>query len=80
MVFEVKQEYKKCIGCGACVSIDPEHWEFNDKENKAVLKNAKSLGDNQNTLVLEIENPEKIQEAADACPVQCILVKEKKSD
>ena len=19
-----------CIGCGACVSIDPEHFEFND--------------------------------------------------
>ena len=20
-----------CIGCGACVSIDPEHFEFNDE-------------------------------------------------
>ena len=20
-----------CIGCGACVSIDPQHFEFNDE-------------------------------------------------
>ncbi len=79
MVFEVVQEHKKCIGCGACVSIDPDLWEFNDETNKAILKGGKSLGDEQDSYILEIENPEKAREAADACPVKCIHVKEKTS-
>ena len=77
MVWEIKQEHNKCIGCGACVSIDPEHWEFNDEENKVDLKGAKKLDDEQASQVLEVEDPGKAQEAAENCPANCIFVTEK---
>ena len=28
-----------CIGCGACVSIDPEHFDFNDEGLSSVISN-----------------------------------------
>jgi len=77
MVWEIKQEHEKCIGCGACVSVDPEHWEFNNEDNKAELKGAKKLDDEHKTQILEVDDPGKAQEAADACPVKCIFVEEK---
>ncbi len=77
MTFEIKQEHKNCIGCGACVSIDPEYWEFNDETNKAVLKGGKALSDENDTYVLEVEKIGKFQETADACPVKCIFLNKK---
>ncbi|RLE47664.1 ferredoxin [Candidatus Woesearchaeota archaeon] len=78
MVWEIKQEHEKCIGCGACVSIDPDHWEIDSETGKARLKGAKTLDDEFKTQVLEVDDPGKAQEAADICPVNCISVKEKK--
>lgn len=51
---------EECIACGACVEICPEVFSLNE-----------SLG------FAQVLNPgggeeEKIQEAIDACPVQCI--------
>ena len=28
---KIKVLTEQCIGCGACVGIDPEHFEFNDE-------------------------------------------------
>ena len=52
-----------CIGCGACVGIDPEHFEFNDEGLSQVI--------NQDNL--ESEN---LQNAMEACPVSVIYVEE----
>lgn len=30
---------EQCIGCGACVAIDPEHFDFNDNGLSSVIKN-----------------------------------------
>lgn len=30
---------EKCIGCGACVAIDPEHFDFNDNGLSNVVNN-----------------------------------------
>jgi ferredoxin len=50
---------QECISCGVCVDICPEVFLLNDRD------------------VSEVYNPtgapeEKIQEAIDSCPVQCI--------
>jgi ferredoxin len=52
-------EQQECISCGVCVEICPEVFRLNDRD------------------VSEVHNPagapeEKIQEAIDSCPVQCI--------
>jgi ferredoxin len=49
----------ECISCGLCAEICPEVFRLNDKD------------------LSEVYNPtgapeEKIQEAIDSCPVQCI--------
>ena len=50
---------EECISCGVCVDICPEVFRLNDRD------------------VSEVYNPsgapiEKIQEAIESCPVQCI--------
>lgn len=77
MVWEIKQEHEKCIGCGACVAVDPDHWEIDDSSGRAVLKGSKTLDDEHKTQVLDVEDPGKAQEAADMCPVTCIFVNKK---
>jgi len=52
-------DQEACISCGLCVEVCPEVFRLNDQD------------------VSEVYNPagapeEKIQEAIDSCPVQCI--------
>ncbi len=35
-----------CIGCGACVAIDPEHFDFNDDGLSNVISNENIESDN----------------------------------
>ena len=52
-----------CIGCGACVGIDPEHFDFNEDGLSCVISE---------------ENLESsaVQDAIAACPVQIISLEE----
>lgn len=56
-----------CIGCGACVGIDPEHFDFNEDGLSHVISE---------------ENLESttIQDAIAACPVQVISLEEAKEE
>lgn len=49
-----------CIGCGACVAIDPEHFDFNEGVSVATSQ----------------EVTDSVREAAGACPVGAIEVEE----
>lgn len=49
-----------CIGCGTCVSMCPDVFEFKD-DKAQVIKN-----------VDHIKNEKCIKEAKEACPVQAI--------
>ena len=51
---------EQCIGCGACIAIDSEHFDFDCE--KGISK------------VISYENTESetVQEAIDACPVSAI--------
>lgn len=55
---------EKCIGCGACIAIDPSHFDFDNE-----------LGTSK---VISQENieEESVKEAIDACPVGAISIME----
>ena len=55
-----------CIGCGACIAIDPEHFDF-DGEGKSDVKS------NEN---LENDN---LKNAIESCPVGAISLNDEKS-
>ena len=63
MAYKIKYNEKECIGCGACTAVCPENWEMADND-KAVAKN------------LELKEVGCNQEAADACPMECIEIVE----
>lgn len=50
---------ERCIGCGACVAIDPEHFAFNDDGKSSVITNEN----------LESEN---LVNAIESCPTSAI--------
>ncbi len=52
-----------CIGCGACVSIDPEHFEFND-EGLSYATNNENLESND------------LASAISSCPTSAITIEE----
>ncbi len=53
----VKVDQEKCIGCGACVAIDPENFDFNDEGISTVIN--------------EIAT-DAAKDAEEACPVLAI--------
>ena len=58
---KVKVIDDKCIGCGACIAIDSEHFDFDpEKGISMVISEA------------NIEESEAVKEAVDACPVGAI--------
>ena len=63
-------EKEKCIGCGSCAALCEKYWEIKD-DGKSELKGSK---DNAGKYELEISEVECNQDAADACPVQCIII------
>ncbi len=62
MVHRIVQDVDACIGCGSCAAVCPENWVL--RGDKGVPKSTK------------IRNVSCNQEAADACPVQCIRIEE----
>lgn len=52
-----------CIGCGACIGIDSEHFEFSD-DGYSIVKSQENL-----------DSPS-LMDAIDACPVAIISLEE----
>ena len=69
---KIIQEKDKCIGCGSCVAICPNHWEMG-KDGLASLKGGSK--NDQGQYELEVEKADCSEDAADACPVQCIIIR-----
>lgn len=63
--YEVKHDRTGCIGCGACVSACPKYWEM--------ASDGKSKFKGKNPLTVDIDCN---KQAAAACPVNVITVKE----
>ena len=51
-----------CIGCGACVAMDPEHFDFND-DGFSVVKSNDNITEETNSVV-------------ECCPVGAIRLEE----
>lgn len=56
-----------CIGCGACVAIDPDHFEFDDNGLSSVINNE------------NIES-EGVTTAIESCPTNAISLDESDCD
>lgn len=52
-----------CIGCGACIAVDSEHFDFNDNGQSSVIKN-----DNLET--------DELKNAIASCPVNAIKLED----
>ena len=52
-----------CIGCGACVAIDPQHFAFNDSRLSEVVSE-------ENLDTMELQN------AIESCPTAAIVMEE----
>ena len=64
---KIKVNQEACIGCGACVAIDPEHFEFNDEGLSHPIKQ-------DNLESAELKN------AIDSCPTSAISMGECEKD
>lgn len=58
MAVKIKHDRNKCIGCGACAAVCPGNWVMEGDKSKPKKTSVEKAGCNQ--------------QAADACPVQCI--------
>lgn len=65
-------EREKCIGCGSCQAFCPKYWQLAD-DGKIDFLDSKQIAETKN-FEKELKEPECNQEAADACPVQCIRI------
>lgn len=59
-----------CVGCGACAAVCPKYWEMKG-DGKSFLRGSKVIGEEH---ILVVPHPECNEDAANACPVQCIRV------
>ncbi len=64
---KLKVNEEACIGCGACVAIDPEHFDFNDDGLSNVISNENTESDNA-------------KNAMSSCPTNAISYVEIKDD
>ncbi len=55
---------EECIGCESCVELCPEVFEFDDKNEKAIV------------ILAEGGDEECIEEAISTCPSECIFWEE----
>ena len=60
---KIKVSEEACIGCGACVAIDPEHFAFNDEGLSKPINQ-------ENLETTELRN------AIDSCPTSAIILDE----
>ncbi|MDP3947694.1 MAG: ferredoxin [bacterium] len=66
---------KNCIGCNACVELDPKNWKMNAKDGKADLIDGKNKKGVYQKEINEIEK-ENAQKSAESCPVNIIKIEE----
>lgn len=62
---KINVDKEKCIGCGACVAIDPEHFQFDEDGKSSCLSNE----DLESNVLLN---------AIESCPTSAISIVEEK--
>ena len=64
---KVKVNEDACIGCGACIAIDSEHFDFDSDGRSCVISN-------------ENLNSDDLSNAIESCPVAAISIGESECD
>lgn len=67
---KIRLERDKCISCGACQAVCPNYWQIAD-DGKINLLGSQKQGENE---ILEVGDIACNRDAADTCPVQCIII------
>jgi len=70
---KVIHEREKCIGCGACAAVCDKFWSM-ASDGKSALRGAKAVGKNCELTIKDADLACN-KNAAETCPVQCIIVK-----
>ncbi len=78
--FRIEHHKDLCIGCGACVAINPKEWVM-EGDKAELIGSTKTVGQGRVLETKETDETdalfEKNRESADACPVPCIFLKKK---
>ncbi len=72
---KIEHNKPECIGCGVCAAIAENFWEM-EEEGKSHLKNS-IAEENKEVLEIDDEHIQINKEAAEACPVNIIHIKDK---
>ena len=64
---KVRVNQDGCIGCGACIAIDSEHFDFDSDGRSCVISN-------------ENLNSDDLSNAIESCPVAAISIEESECD
>lgn len=77
----IKVNKAMCIGCGACISIDPDHFEFDeDGSSKVKEETIQELTDEVKEAVASCptiqELTDELREAVASCPTNAIKIEE----
>jgi ferredoxin len=78
MAYVIRHDRNNCIGCGACVSINPNGWEM-EEDGKSMCIGARKGKDGMFEKDIEEKEFELNKQAADACPVNVIHIVNKKT-
>lgn len=76
---KIEHDRPNCIGCAACAAIAPEFWKMDDDSGKSDIIDGKRKDDGREELDIEEKDFKINQEAAEACPVNVIHLKDLKS-
>lgn len=69
---KIIHDREACIGCGTCAAVCPKYWKM-DTDGKSRLIGSKKTGKTED---LEVKSIECNQDAAEACPVNCIHIED----
>ncbi|MBT4870715.1 MAG: ferredoxin [Candidatus Diapherotrites archaeon] len=72
MTVTIIQNHNDCIGCGACAAIAPNDWKLDG--DKAILVDGDCNGEKVCSKTADDVGAN--QDAANACPVKCIIIEE----
>ncbi len=77
--YKIEHDRPNCIGCSACAGVEPNFWEM-DEDGKSNLKGSNKRQDGWEERDIEEVDFPKNKEAADACPVNVIHIKDIEKD
>lgn len=77
--FKILHNRPDCIGCAACAAVAPQFWEMSE-DGKSDIVGCKKRPDGWEELDIEEKDFAANKEAADACPVNVIHLKNLETD